>query len=157
MINGLLGPDDDVEFASDVMENEGIETPTVHEQLAAALADNRILTTAIVMLKQALDKHGIPYFDGYQPLTQKPCQMHKDDLIARNKEASERIQQNRHVKSGYEIPMPTSEQENERIAGNAEDSAGYETVILSLFQTARDNGGVVTADQLKEILKTRVT
>lgn len=156
MINGLMGPND--EFASDVMENEGIETPNVYEQLEAALADNKILTTAIVMLKQKLDYHRIPYFnESYIPLTKKPSEMTREELAVRNKESQVRIENNRHVKSGYAIPMPTPEAEMERLTSHAESSAEHETVILSIFQTASENGGVVTVDQLKGILKTRVT
>lgn len=57
------------------------------------------LNKAIVTLKKRLDDHNIPYFDSYSPLTKKPSEMGRDELVERNKEATARIEKHPRAKA----------------------------------------------------------
>jgi hypothetical protein len=116
-----------------------------HDQIVALLTQERdyyreesekdrdALKTIVALCK---NKNFDPFGETSQPLTKPVALMSREELVARNKEATASIEKNRHVTSPDQIPMPTYEEESKLYQQSAEKST-YVGAILELMEKSK--------------------
>jgi hypothetical protein len=129
-------------------DSEAESTPMTHKQIVELLTkerdyyreesqkDQQALKTIMGLCKQ---KGFDPFGEGSEPIAKPIANMSMDELFARNKEATARIEKTRHVDSKDKIPMPTYE----------EQAALYkEKPEISLFMELMDKSKAAEKDRV---------
>ncbi len=85
---------------------------SLKEDLKIAQQEAKLNFDALHELMRICKSRGFDPFEGESlPLKIKPCDMTREQLLERNKEATARVVKTRHVTTSGQIPMPTLEEE----------------------------------------------
>jgi hypothetical protein len=101
-------------------DHDSESTPMTHDQIVALLVqerdyykeeshkDREALKTIMALCNQ---KGFDPFGEGSKPLPRRATDLSREELVARNEEATARIEKTRSVDSKDKIPMPTYEEQ----------------------------------------------